>query len=745
MKEYIRTNITEKRNSLDKNNVLIRSRSIIAMLGELDEIKNARTVGIYIAKDNEVETRELIDILKKQGKCVVAPKINYKGNIQNTQGEMTFKNISSIDDLEEGMFCIMEPKRTCKEADIHSINVIVIPCVAIDYAGNRIGRGKGYYDRFLMQQKNIVNIVLAYDFQIVDCVTPEKHDVAADIIVSDSMIIRTRRKEEAEKASKKNIIDGKALAEKILKQIKSRIESEGLRNKLKLVAILIGEDPASKMYVKMKGEKCHEAGIDFELKSFNDKVAEDEVIEYIKRINKDTNITGIMIQLPLPEGFDKDKIINTIDITKDVDGLTTANRQALKSGDEDLACCAPKAIIRIISEYGISTYNKKVVLVGKGFLIGYPLSIMLDNRGIKHKLCGRSTPYLKDEIKSADILIASTGNAHMISFEDVKEGAVVIDAGSAKLGNKIVGDVDFERVKQKASYITPTYGGIGPMTVAMLIENMLTVYLKYGKSIAGLSEKIIKTKPTFKRFNDLKEDDLVFDYHMHTTQTDGKCSAEKMIEKAAQIGLNSIAFTEHVTAESKWVMEYFIRMKDLKKDNPVKIIAGIEAKAVDHDGNIDATEEMIANADIVIGVVHRYPDGKGGFVSVEDLKEMNNDLAAEIEFKTSLALLENSENNRIDVLGHPMGMLLRFKGDMPVGYMKQLMIKAKEKKVAIEINFKYMKDADTRQTFLTMLREINPYVSFGSDAHNIDEIGRGLDTLKKEIIKTNDDKKGADA
>jgi len=237
-------------------------------------------------------------------------------------------------------------------------------------------------------------------------------------------------------------------------------------------------------------------------------------------------------------------------------------------------------------------------------------------------------------------------------------------------------------------------------------------------------------KPNFKRFNDLKKEDINFDFHIHTNYTDGHSTPEEIIDKAIQLKLKAIAFTEHVNKTSFWFNEFSERINSLKDNDKLKIFLGIEAKANDFKGTIDATKEMIKKSDIIMGVVHRYPDDKGGLIPLEKIKDLSQDKAAEIEFNLAMGLLEN--NRDVNVLGHPFGIYSMFFNKLPEDYMKKLMIKALEKNIAIEINTKYLLE---NKKFFRLLREINPYVSIGSDAHDKEEIAKDFDIIKEEIKK----------
>ena len=237
-------------------------------------------------------------------------------------------------------------------------------------------------------------------------------------------------------------------------------------------------------------------------------------------------------------------------------------------------------------------------------------------------------------------------------------------------------------------------------------------------------------KPEFKRFNDLRPEDINFDFHVHTNFTDSHSTPEEIVDKAIILKLKAIAFTEHVNKTSDWFNEFSERIKLLKRNNNLKIFLGIEAKANDFNGNLDATEEMIKKSDIVMGVVHRYPDGKGGLIPIEEIKDLGKEKSAEIEFNLAMGILDN--NKDVNVLGHPFGVYSKFFTKLPEDYMRKLMEKAVEKNIAIEINTKYLLE---NGKFFRLLREINPYVSIGSDAHHIDEIAKDFDIIKEEIKK----------
>lgn len=449
MKSELRKELIKRRNELDSNYVKEKSEDVRKRLSETLSFENAELVGLYFSKDNEVLTENIISDLLKEGKRVFLSKIKLG------KKEIEFREIKKLDDLEEGSFGIKEPKKSCPVVDPDKLDLIIIPCVGVDEQGNRIGRGAAYYDRFLAKQKYLKSICLAYDFQMCEGLKPEEHDRKVDLIITDKRIIRT--------APYPRLLNGKKTADRILAGLKQSMKKQKI--KAKLAVILVGNDPASEIYVKKKGERCSETDIGFELIRFKDDVSEKEVIAKIHELNKDKEVNGILIQLPLPEHINTDNVINAVKTEKDVDGLGKAN--------DILECCTPKGIIRLLEKYKISLKGKKIVLIGHGRLVGKPLSLMLKKRGLKFRVCTDKTKDLKKETLEADILISATGVPHLITGEHVKQGVVIVDVGIAKKDERIVGDVDFQSVKSKALYITPVPNGVGPMTIAMLIENVI--------------------------------------------------------------------------------------------------------------------------------------------------------------------------------------------------------------------------------------------------------------------------------
>lgn len=271
-----------------------------------------------------------------------------------------------------------------------------------------------------------------------------------------------------------NIIDGTKVSIEIRKEIKKIIEEENITPKL--AVIQVGDNKASDVYVRNKQKACLDVGINFELIKFNDTISEDLVINEIKRLNNDFSVTGILVQLPLPTGFDEGKIINVIDPVKDVDGLTYQNVGNLVLENDCLVPCTPLGVMQLLKYYNVDLTSKNVCLVGRSNLVGKPLIQLLLKENATLSICHSKSLDIKNYTKNADVLIVAAGHPNLITKDMVKEGVVVIDVGINKEGNVLKGDVDFEGVSKKASLITPVPGGVGPMTVACLLKNVVKAY-----------------------------------------------------------------------------------------------------------------------------------------------------------------------------------------------------------------------------------------------------------------------------
>lgn len=267
------------------------------------------------------------------------------------------------------------------------------------------------------------------------------------------------------------VIDGKGLSERIINNLKDTNISPTL------AVILVGNNPASEIYVRNKEKSCEKAGIISKLFKYDEYIQEKELLEKICQLNNDDSIDAILVQLPLPEHIDENKITKAILPEKDVDGFTPVNIGLLASGLKPYAYpCTPKGIMTILKEYNINPDGKHAVVVGRSNIVGKPLSIMLLNANATVTTCHSHTKNLKDITKTADILVAAVGKPKFITAEMVKEGAVVIDVGISRIDGKLCGDVDFENVSGKTAFITPVPKGVGPMTIASLMENTVELY-----------------------------------------------------------------------------------------------------------------------------------------------------------------------------------------------------------------------------------------------------------------------------
>jgi len=274
-----------------------------------------------------------------------------------------------------------------------------------------------------------------------------------------------------------NIIDGKASSIKIKEELKTYVDS--LDEKPGLVVIQVGDNPASNTYVKNKKLAAEYIGINFFHYKYEEKTSEEELINKIKELNNDNSVDGIIVQLPLPKGFNETKIINYIDPNKDVDGLTELNAGKLVNNEDCLSSCTPTGIMKLLEMYNIEIEGKNAVVVGRSILVGKPIATMLLNKNATVTICHSKTKNLKEITKNADILVVATGHINTITEDMVNENAVVIDVGiNHNEENKLCGDVDFNNIKDKVKLITPVPGGVGPMTVAMLNYNVIKSYKK---------------------------------------------------------------------------------------------------------------------------------------------------------------------------------------------------------------------------------------------------------------------------
>ncbi len=281
------------------------------------------------------------------------------------------------------------------------------------------------------------------------------------------------------------IIDGKKISEKKLKGIEDEIKRRNWVGKIGLAVIIIGGRKDSTVYVRKKMEACEKVGINSYKIELNTTVTNDMVCREIEKLNNDDNVHGILIQLPIPKHLNEEKILRKINFLKDVDGFHANNMGylAMERREPLFIPCTPLGCFELLKEYNIEIEGKDVVVIGKSNIVGLPMSLIMMKEMATVTVCHIKTKNIEEHTRRADILIVGVGKAHLVKKDWVKEGAVVIDIGinvlkdeTRKRGYRLVGDVDYENVKSVASYITPVPGGVGPMTVCMLIKNTLKSY-----------------------------------------------------------------------------------------------------------------------------------------------------------------------------------------------------------------------------------------------------------------------------
>lgn len=270
-------------------------------------------------------------------------------------------------------------------------------------------------------------------------------------------------------------IDGKSLAGKVEAQVRQGVEKLKSEKNVTpgLATILVGEDPASRMYVRLKHKACERVGIHAEDHDLPESTTQEELLGVIRELNSRKDIHGILLQLPLPKHLDAKAAMLAIDPAKDADGFHPYNMGKLLIGEEGLVPCTPKGVIRALEEYNVQVQGKHAVVVGHSNVVGKPMAAMLINRNATVSVCHVFTDDLKKYTLDADILVVGTGVKHLIKEDMAKEGAVIFDVGITEENGKVYGDVDFESVIRKASLITPVPGGVGPMTIAILMEHVL--------------------------------------------------------------------------------------------------------------------------------------------------------------------------------------------------------------------------------------------------------------------------------
>ena len=281
------------------------------------------------------------------------------------------------------------------------------------------------------------------------------------------------------------ILDGKKTSSQIKEEIKE--ELKGIKEKVGkvpgLAIVLVGENPASKIYVNSKIKGCAELGFESFAHYLPENVTEEELLNVIRELNEDEKVDGILVQLPLPKHIDEKKVVETIAFSKDVDGFKAENLGKVMLGKEDgMVPCTPQGIMYLLDSIkDINLYGMNGVVIGRSNIVGKPISSLLINRGVTTTVCNSRTKNIEDVLRNADIIVAALGKPKFLKENMVKEGAIIIDVGINRVDGKLCGDVDFENVSKLASFITPVPGGVGPMTIAMLLNNTLRAYDKRGE------------------------------------------------------------------------------------------------------------------------------------------------------------------------------------------------------------------------------------------------------------------------
>lgn len=271
------------------------------------------------------------------------------------------------------------------------------------------------------------------------------------------------------------VIDGKKISGEIKDELKDIVSK--LKTKPSLVVISVGDNPASKVYVGQKEKCANYIGINY-LHMHYDSISDDLLVSEIEKLNKDKKVNGIIVQLPLPDGMDETRIVNTIIPEKDVDGLTYLNAGLLLNNKTSMVSCTPKGIMELLKREKVDLVGKNAVVIGRSILVGKPMMNLLINANATVTLCHSKTKDLEKITRKADVLVVAIGKKHFVTRDMVKRGSVVIDVGINRVDGKLYGDVDYDDVYSKVKKITPVPGGVGPMTVVMLMKNVLEAYEK---------------------------------------------------------------------------------------------------------------------------------------------------------------------------------------------------------------------------------------------------------------------------
>ena len=270
------------------------------------------------------------------------------------------------------------------------------------------------------------------------------------------------------------LMDGKALSAERMEQLKARVQALNAQGKnVGLTVILVGDDPASQVYVRNKGKACEELGIESETLRLPADIPQKELEALIEKLNRDPRVDGILVQLPLPRHLDEAAVLARIIPDKDVDGFHIENAGKLFTGQKGVVACTPKGILYMLKASGVPLSGKNAVVIGRSNIVGKPIAMLLLNENCTVTLCHSRTVDLAAHTRQADILVAAVGKPRFVTADMVKPGAAVVDVGINRVDGKVVGDVDFEAVEKVAGYISPVPGGVGKMTICMLMENTI--------------------------------------------------------------------------------------------------------------------------------------------------------------------------------------------------------------------------------------------------------------------------------
>lgn len=273
------------------------------------------------------------------------------------------------------------------------------------------------------------------------------------------------------------ILDGKALSTKVKDRVKQEISNLPKNDNIPTLAVvLVGDDPASAIYIRNKKKACEYVGIKSVSVTLGQDTTQEKLEQTLNDLNNDKSINGILLQLPLPKGLDERKALNCIAPEKDVDGLSSVNLGKLITKEVGITPCTPTGVMEFFKEYNIDLTGKNVVIINRSILVGKPLALMMLNANATVTICHSKTQNISEYTKKADVIVTAVGKAKFLTEDMVKDGAVVIDVSIVRTEAGLCGDADYENIKDKASYITPVPGGVGPMTIAMLMENTLKAY-----------------------------------------------------------------------------------------------------------------------------------------------------------------------------------------------------------------------------------------------------------------------------